>query len=347
MADIHTEAILSALAPADADLLAKRGEYMNAPALGSTRHHLVGSMQVNVTGVSCRSNHSHGALGSAGTFHTDNGDDYCALSALTNLSDIGSDFGHGFFLLLEYGIAFEWLPLLTVLASGRGLHVSSPPQLRPNATNRQPQPWELRLLVISYPSRNVLIRAVPTILSSSPSGPLVLPPGALESFSSTTRPHRSWASDGGNIQNEQNHLVFLARELLTWAQQVFSQVPGFSNHGRIDAEQFFRSFQVLASSVPGTPGNSATSPALWVPAISEQNLAWNNGPWREGSTGFNPAPPPDLSALATRSKSGFILLAAKDDGVVPSQASKANQTKGKQGENKRTRMTHCQKALGR
>lgn len=323
-------------------MLTKRGEYYNSPALGTTRRHLVGSIQVNVTGVSGKPQESHTALGSAGEFHTDDGDDYCALSALTNLSDIGDDFVHGFFFLLEYGIAFQWTPLLTVLASGRALHVSSPPQLHSSSPGRAPEPWELRLLVISYPSLGVLTRTGPTLLTSNANGAFVLP--ARENDQDTpavpTRPSRSWARDGGALMSSENHVLFLARELLNLGWQMFSQVPRIGDRTRIDPKTFLRSIQ--------TARTSSSGDTEWIPAIPEPHIGWAYGPWDDASEGGSAAPAaPDFTDLKKRHMAGFILLSAKDKGTSPSQAAKAKVAKVKQSQGKQLAMSSCQRGIGK
>ncbi|KAG8724499.1 Enhancer of polycomb-like protein 1 [Ceratobasidium sp. 395] len=314
LADLHSELIRSTLHSADATLLAARGDYLNAPALGSTRHHLVSGMQVNVTSVSgTQSLASHQALGSAAVFHTDNGDDFCALSALTNLSDVERDFALGFFFLLEYGVAFRWEPYLTVLASGRTLHVSSPPQLRPKCPARDPAPWELRLLVISYPSYGVLSRGCPTVLSSNGSTPVMVPPNLYTpATSSLCRSRRSWASDGGALMSRQNHLLFLTRELLSLSQHVLSQVPGLKF--RINPQMFMSSFQVYDTQ--HNSANSGPDQEAWRPMTSENNCSSESGPQYSQSE-FTSHTSSNLSDSIHRHRSNIPMLAAKQIGVVP------------------------------
>ncbi|KAG8724585.1 hypothetical protein FRC09_016914 [Ceratobasidium sp. 395] len=321
LADLHSKAIRSTLHHADATLLAARGDYFNAPALGSTRHHLVGGMQVNVTGISTQSVNSHQALGSAAAFHTDNGDDFCALSALTNLSDVESDFALGHFFLLEYGVAFEWEPYLTVLASGRTFHVSSPPQLRPKCPVQDPAPWELRLLVISYPSFGVLSRACPTILSSNASAPIIVPASQRAHTPSALSPshsHRSWASNGDALMSRQNQLIFLLRELLSLNQHVLSQ---------------------------HTPSNTESdSGEVWRPMILESDKSWASGlPYSQPE--IPPPASPNLSDLIHRHRSNIPMLAAKQIGVIPGKAAQTVNSTSKTVAVKRKGISHKQQTL--
>ncbi|KAL5632568.1 hypothetical protein ACGC1H_005498 [Rhizoctonia solani] len=351
MADLHSEAIASVISPEDAAQLAKRGEYFNAPALGNTRRHLVTGMQVNVTGVSGSARKSHSALGSAALFHTDDGDDFCTLSALTNLSDVGSDFDLGFFFLLEYGIAFEWKPFLTVLSSARALHVSSPPQLRSLESDRQPEPWELRLLVISYPSLDVLTRTGPTLLASGPGGPHLTHPQYENSHTTSTHAYRTWASAGRSLMSRENLVIFLARELLSLGQRILSQDPELAAHACIDVQNFLASFQF--DSQNGHPQRSADMNSVdgeisrWQPAISHPNCTWKHSPWSGGQSWFTRRSPPDLVDLTEKRQAVFPVLSARQQGIKPSHSAHIQVALSQQSNGKRVGSSSQQKAVGK
>ncbi|KAG8691153.1 hypothetical protein FRC11_006348 [Ceratobasidium sp. 423] len=342
LADLHSEAIASALAPEDTEFLARRGEYYNAPAIGSTRRHLVAGMQVNVTGVSGRSSKSHEALGSAAVFHTDDGDDFCCLSALTNLSDVGPGFHLGFFFLLEYGIAFEWEPFSTILASGRALHVSSPPRLSSQHKDRQPEPWELRLLAISYPSFRVLTRGGPAVLSAAPDGPLIVPPRLSDPNTRNYPITRTWASAGGALMSPENLHIFLAREVMRLGQHIFSQVPGLSGIARINPEKFLGAFEVRSHAE--TMDGAVHMGEEWVTAIPQEAQLWEHGPWTHCDS-LLPNPPPCSSGLISRHQNAFPMLAAKKEGIIPSKSARAQGSKSEGGQAKRAPMSRKQKAI--
>ncbi|KAF7321480.1 hypothetical protein MKEN_00668800 [Mycena kentingensis (nom. inval.)] len=223
----------------------------NVPSVGVTDNINYATQQLNIASAQCLPEGVQGLtlvkdLGDFGQGHYDRKDNVACFSHMSATSD-APNCTPGLFHLLEFGLFMVLNDNHSINFCGRRRHGGTPP-----VSSSQPERWEYRFVVISYPPHRMLDGSGRFSLAALPNnGTLFLTPEMInidndvrtaDGFSSVARCNRStYIHDGILIMDPHSHFKFIIRSFLLLLAFLLAQLPT-SYNARMDPDLILQAF---------------------------------------------------------------------------------------------------------